>query len=677
MILPSNGLGARCVDDGVIFSLYTAVAEAVVLCLYAPDGREVARHALELVRDGIWSRHVPGCLPGQRYGYRVHGPYRPAEGLRCNAHKLLIDPYARQLDGDLQWHDAVLGYAAGNPYGPEPCTRDSAPWVPKSVVTGDVSGQPLKRPRIPWRDTVICEINVRGYTMRHPGLSAAERGRFAGLSNGQILAHLRALGITSVELLPVHAFIDERFLHERGLRNYWGYNTVNFFAPAGRYAGNNPVAEFRAMTDAIHDAGMEVLLDVVYNHTAETDEFGPTLTFRGIDNQSYYRSSPDAPQAYINDTGCGNTLNADHPQVQALVLSSLEYWHNKMGVDGFRFDLATVLGRSATGFTAAHPLLNAIERSPALADAKLIAEPWDIGPGGYQLGRFGARWGEWNDRYRDTVRRFWRGDVGAAGEFARCLHGSAELFEHKGRGPEAGINFVTSHDGFTLTDVVSYSRRHNEVNGEQNRDGHAHNYSSNYGHEGLSEDGEINALRRQQRLNMLATLLISGGTPMLLGGDDIGHSQQGNNNAYAQDNEIAWLDWSGLQTDPAFVTQVGEWAALRRREPLLRPREYRHGATTGNERLPDIVWLRPDGAAMAEADWNAAQAFAMVLTAAHEPARRLAVLLNASEAGQEFALPPADADDAVWQLRLATVAVTVSASRVALPPRCVAVVGYG
>ena len=645
--------GASCDADGTHFVLYSSVADAVELCLFDAAGHEVKRLALAPGAADLWSAYVPGCRPGQRYGYRVHGPYRPHEGLRCNPAKLLLDPFARLLDGELVWHESVLGYAGDDPNASEPSHADSARWVPKSVVTDMAQPLSVARPAIAWADTVICELNVRGYTMRHPELSAAERGRFAGLSNGQILEHLRALGISSVELLPVHAFIDERFLHERGLRNYWGYNSINFFAPANRYAGSDPREEFCAMVNAIHDAGLEVLLDVVYNHTGESDEFGPTLAYRGIDNQAYYRTDPAAPRLYLNDTGCGNMLNADHPQVQSLVTSSLEYWHGSMGVDGFRFDLAPVLGRHAHGFDARHPLLQALESSAALSTAKLIAEPWDIGPGGYQLGAFGPRWAEWNDSYRDVVRRFWRGDAGQAGDFAQGLHGSAERFEHKGQGPSASINFVTSHDGFSLADLVSYNERHNEANGEHNQDGHAHNYSSNHGDEGATTDAGILALRRRQRLNMLATLLVSGGTPMLLGGDEMGHSQQGNNNAYAQDNAIAWLDWARLETDPGFVLQVQRWMALRRNQPLLRPARYAHGEIAGDSGNRDIEWLRPDGGEMRAPDWQEARAFAMLLTDenAKAPVRRLGVLFNAASAPCEFALPGRHGD---WHCLLAT-----------------------
>jgi glycogen operon protein len=467
----------------------------------------------------------------------------------------------------------------------------------------------------------------------------------------------------------VHAFIDEFFLHKLGLRNYWGYNTLNYFAPAGRLAGTDPIGEFCAMVDAIHDAGIEVILDVVYNHTAETDEFGPTLSYRGIDNMAYYRVVPESPADYVNDTGCGNTLNADHPVAQQLVIDSLVYWYSEMGVDGFRFDLATVLGRRAHGFDAGHPLLKAIEEHPDLKNAKLVAEPWDIGPGGYRVGGFGPDWSEWNDRYRDSVRRFWRGDTGEAGEFARRVHGSAEMFETKTAGPAAGINFITSHDGFTLTDVVTYAERHNEANGQQNQDGHSHNYSSNYGWEGPSGDTGIEALRRRQRLNMIATVLVSTGTPMLLAGDEFGNSQQGNNNAYAQDNEIAWLDWQGLTEDEDFTNQVRQWIALRSAEPLLRAATFIH-EEQDSESFPGIVWLRPDGATQSEADWHDSQAFGMILSQIEGGSRqRMAILFNASMSPVEFVLPSGDPS---WELRLTTGETEVQRNIARLEARCLA-----
>jgi glycogen operon protein len=535
--------GSHWDGKGVNFALYSSSAEAVELCLFDERFQEIQRLLLPDCTDGIWHGYLPGCSPGQRYGYRVQGAWAPAEGLRHNPAKLLIDPYARLLDGGFSWSPAVFDFdpdSSGDPWLINPL--DSAAFVPKSVVSGPVAQALSPSPRIAWSEVVILEANVRGFTMKHPGVPEADRGRFLGLSNGEILDYLKALGITSVELMPVHAFIDENFLVKRGLKNYWGYNTINFFTPESRYAGRNAVGEFREMVNAIHDAGMEVILDVVYNHTGEGDGRGPSLSFRGIDNLAYYRTEPGQPAEYINDTGCGNTLNVDHPRVQELVLDSLRYWRRDMGVDGFRFDLAPVLGRTPGGFDGCHPLLEKIRFDPQLEGSRMIAEPWDPGPGGYQLGHFSQRFAEWNDRFRDTVRRFWRGDTGQLSKLAKRLHGSADLFEPSGRGAAASINFITSHDGYTLADLVSYEQRHNQSNGEDNRDGHTHNYSSNHGAEGDTDDDSIIRLRRRQRINLLATLLLSQGTPMLLAGDEFGNTQQGNNNAYAQDNETGWLN---------------------------------------------------------------------------------------------------------------------------------------
>ena len=523
--------------------------------------------------------------------------------------------------------------------------------MPKSVVTGPDLTAPENRPQVPATETLIYELNLRGFTMRHPALSDAERGTCRGLRHGAILDYLKALGITSVELMPVFAFLNEHHLFEKGLRNYWGYNTINFFAPSQRYVGNEGPAAFRAMVDAIHEAGLEVILDVAYNHTAEGDGNGPTVSFRGIDNLAYYRTHPEHPDRYINDTGCGNTLNVDHPRVQEMVVASLHYWVESMGVDGFRFDLATALSRTRSGFTPHHPLMQRIVRDPVLGQVKLIAEPWDIGPGGYQLGGFPGSFAEWNDRYRDTVRRFWRGDRAQAADLARRLHGSADLFEAAGRSPQASVNYVTSHDGYTLADLVSYEQRHNHANGEDNRDGHRHNFSRNYGVEGPTEDPAILAVRRRQRLNLLATLLFSQGIPMLLAGDEFGNSQQGNNNAYAQDNDTGWLDWERLEADPDFQLQVRQMISLRRALPALRRGVYLHGEEEGGRR--NIEWLAPDGTAMiGDWAWTDARGLSLVLRTAN-PAEDVAVLINAARQAVTFHLP-ARADDADWTCRFAS-----------------------
>lgn len=629
-------LGSHGDGEGVNFALYSSVADAVELCLFDREHRQVAIHRLPHQQGGIWHGYLPGCEPGQRYGYRVLGPWQPEKGLRCNPSKLLIDPYARALDGPFNWTGAVFDYdfsTLNSDTPPLPNWTDSANSMPKCVVmaAGNVP-QPAKS-KIPWSKTVIYETNVRGFSIRHPGLSEHERGKFIGLSNGKILHYLKALGITSVELMPVHAFIDEGFLAGRGLKNYWGYNSISFFAPANRYAHMDAVSEFREMVNAIHDAGIEVILDVVYNHTGEGNDQGPSLSFKGIDNLAYYRTEPDDAAAYINDTGCGNTLNVDHPQVQALVQDSLLYWHKDMGVDGFRFDLAPVLGRTPGGFDPAHPLLKAITDHSGLQSAKLIAEPWDPGPGGYQLGQFPTRWAEWNDRYRDSVRRFWRGDSDQAGQLAVGLLGSQDVFETQGRPDYGSVNFITSHDGFTLNDLVSYEQRHNQANGEDNRDGHSHNFSSNHGAEGASNKPKIQQIRRRQRLNMLATLLLSKGTPMLLAGDELGNSQSGNNNAYAQDNELGWVDWSGLETDPEFLSQV---------QQLLRIRQQWD--------LSNVQWMSSNAQALQAQQWHSSRALMLLVNRpvnaseksrgkSEEPQPEFALMLNAADEEVQFTLP--------------------------------------
>ena len=640
MIRPGTAdpLGATADADGVNFALFSSVASAVELCLLDASGRTTASWHLPEREGDVWHGYLPGARAGQRYAYRVHGAWEPEQGLRCNPHKLLLDPYARQISGHMQWHPAVFGHLPGHPE--RMSDADSAGFVPVSIVRDDTQ-PPAAGPAIPWAETVFYELNVRGYTMRHPALNESVRGRFSGLRHAEILAYLRALGVTSVELMPVHAFIDEGHLVNRGRRNFWGYNPVAFFAPECRYAGNDPVTEFRGMVEALHEAGLEVILDVVYNHTGEGDALGPTLGFRGIDNLAYYRTEPDDPSAYINDTGCGNTLNADHSAVHRLVLDSLLYWHRTMGVDGFRFDLAPVLGRHGHGFSGGHPVLTAIGEHPELAGAKLVAEPWDPGPGGYQLGAFPPRWAEWNDQYRDAVRRYWRGDHGASADLARSLRGSAEIFEASGRKPVASVNLVTSHDGFTLADVVSYDRRHNEPNGEDNRDGHAHNFSHNHGVEGPTDDPAIAAVRRRQRLNMLTTLLFSQGTPLLLAGDEFGNSQHGNNNAYAQDNPTGWLDWAGLEADPDFQAAVRRLIELRKASPLLHLPEYVHGHLAIDGRDVRIEWRRPSGEPMTSDDWHRLHAFSLLILEQRDGTQSggAVLLVNSADVATRFSVP--------------------------------------
>jgi glycogen operon protein len=633
-------LGATPDGDGVNFAVFSSVAQSVDLCLFDAAGTQVATHSMPACSDGVWHGYLPGCGPGQRFGYRVHGPWQPDAGLRCNPAKLLIDPYCRDIDGEFQWHDAVYDYLPGSD-GQTINDADSAPFVPKSVVCGPLSANPSAGPGVPWSQTIIYETNVRGYTMRHAAIPGQERGTFAGMRNTEVLAYLKALGISSVELMPIQAWIDECHLADRGLRNFWGYNTVAFFAPMPRLAAGDARMELLDMVNAIHDAGLEVILDIVFNHTGEADHRGPSIAFRGLDNKAYYRLEPHDQGVYINDTGTGNTLNADHPRAQALVLDSLRYWSGEFGVDGFRFDLAPILGRHSDGFSPAHPLLHAISDDPQLARVKLIAEPWDPGPGGYQLGQFPSGWAEWNDKYRDTVRRFWRGDPDMNGEFARRIHGSADIFDHRGRTPNASINFVSSHDGFTLADAVSYEHRHNEANGEDNGDGHEHNYSCNHGVEGATDDADVLAARRRHRLNLLASLLFSQGTPMLLAGDEFGQSQQGNNNAYAQDNEIGWIDWSGLDDDPDFATEVRELIHLRRELPLLRLASYVHGETDIGASSVNISWLRSDGSEMDSSHWSGPTSFKVLFAESLMDAdrSRVAILINNGDEDVEFRLP--------------------------------------
>lgn len=629
-------LGATADKDGVNFALFSSVAERVEICLFDEAGTEYARLDLPGCDGDVWHGYMPGLAVGQQYGYRVHGPFDPSRGLRCNSNKLLLDPYARKLSGEFCWHDAVFGTDNGGKLS----RKDSGPYVPRSVVCPEQSDAP-PGPAIPWSEAIFYEVNVRGYTMRHPAVEDTQRGKFAGLRNKEVLAYIRSLGVTSVELMPVHGFIDEHHLATRGLRNLWGYNSVSFFAPMNRYGGGDPVTEFREMVAAIHDAGLEVILDVVYNHTGEADQLGPTLCFRGIDNTAYYRLQDGDPAEYVNDTGTGNTLNADNLAVQRLIVDSLRYWTQVMGVDGFRFDLATILGRHGSGFSSQHPLLRAITDDHVLKHCKLIAEPWDPGPGGYQLGQFPQGWAEWNDRFRDAARQFWRGDADVGAEFARRLRGSADLFEHNGRLPVASINMVTSHDGFTLRDVVSYEHRHNEANGEENNDGHAHNYSCNYGVEGATEDPDVVAQRRQHQLNLLATMLLAQGTPMLLAGDELGNTQMGNNNAYAQDNDLGWLDWSGLESDPGFVKSVRELIRLRRTVPLLRLEEYLHGSGESPAGETIIRWLNPDGSERNDDEWQNSRAFTKVLSIRNRDGNcdAVAIMVNSWLEDIDFILP--------------------------------------
>ena len=539
-------LGATWDGLGVNFALFSANATKVELCLFNEDGEQYDVIELPEYTDEVWHGYLPDARPGLLYAYRVHGPYAPHDGHRFNPAKLLLDPYAKQIVGELKWDDALFAYDMQSPKKDLHIdNRDSAEFLPKCRVIDPAFSWARSRKRhIPWEKTLIYETHVRGYTMRHPAVPEHLRGTFSGMSTPHIVEYIRSLGVTSVELMPIHAFTDDRHLQDKGLHNFWGYNTLSFFAPHPQYMATQTVNEFKQMIATLHAANIEVILDVVYNHTAEGNELGPTLSFKGIDNASYYRLMPDNKRYYINDTGTGNTLNLSHPRVLQMVTDSLRYWATEMQVDGFRFDLATILGRESYGFDEGCGFLDTCRQDPILSQCKLIAEPWDCGPGGYQVGGFPPGWMEWNDRFRDTVRKFWRGDEGQLAQFATRLSGSADLFNHRGRKPYASVNFITAHDGFTLNDWVSYASKHNEANGENGKDGSDNNISANYGVEGPSDDPAINELRLRQMRNMLATLLLSQGTPMLLAGDEFARSQNGNNNAYCQDTEIAWFNWN-------------------------------------------------------------------------------------------------------------------------------------
>jgi isoamylase len=600
-------LGAVYDGMGTNFSLFSEVAEKVELCLFDEAGKET-RVRLPEVDGFVWHGYLPGVQPGQRYGFRVYGPYEPRAGLHCNPHKLLIDPYAKAIEGEVDWHESLFGYHLR--YPDDMSELDSAAHLPKCVVTNPYFDWGDDRPpRRVYNETVIYEAHVRGLTMRHPGIPEELRGTYAGLAYPAMIDHLVSLGITAIELLPVHQFVHDHALVERGLRNYWGYNTIGYFAAHNGYSSSGQtgqqVGEFRAMVKSLHEAGIEVILDVVYNHTAEGNHRGPTLCFRGIDNHAYYRLVDDQPEYYMDYTGTGNSLNVRHPHSLQLIMDSLRYWLLEMHVDGFRFDLAATLAREFYDVERLSTFFDLVQQDPFVSQAKLIAEPWDVGPGGYQVGNFPPLWTEWNGKYRDTVRDFWRGEPATLGEFAARITGSSDLYEHTGRRPVASVNFVTCHDGFTLTDLVSYNEKHNDANGEGNRDGESHNRSWNCGVEGPTEDPEVLALRAKQRRNFLATALLSQGVPMVGHGDEIGRSQFGNNNGYCQDNETTWVDWDTV--DEHLLGFVRALTALRREHPVFRRRRFFDGRpirrATGTP-IRDIAWFRPDGSEMAEEDWG-------------------------------------------------------------------------
>jgi isoamylase len=607
-------LGATWDGEGVNFALFSERAEKVELCLFDQSGRrETHRLPLTEQTDQVWHGYLPEARPGLLYGYRVHGPYEPGKGLRFNKNKLLLDPYAKQISNALAWHDSLFGYRIGHRNQDLSFDRrDSAPGMLKGMVVDPAFtwGADIP-PRTPWHRTIIYEVHVKGFTMRHPDVPPQLRGTYAGLATAPVIDYLTRLGITAVELMPVHTFIDDRTLIERGLHNYWGYNSIGFFAPEPRYCSMDNINEFKTMVKTLHSAGIEVILDVVYNHTAEGNQLGPTLSFRGIDNPAYYRLTADNPRYYMDYTGTGNTLNMRHPRVLQLIMDSLRYWVHEMHVDGFRFDLAATLARELHEVDRLGAFLDIIQQDPVLSQVKLIAEPWDLGEGGYQVGQFPPGWAEWNDKYRDAVRSYWKGDGGLIGELAYRITGSSDLYARSGRKPYASINFVTAHDGFTLQDLVSYNSKHNEANGEENRDGTDNNRSWNCGAEGPTDDPQINRLRAQQKRNFLATLFLSQGVPMLLAGDSIGHTQMGNNNAYCQDNEISWLDWDPAHVDHELLAFVRRVIALRKNHPVFHRRTFFQGRKIRGADIQDIIWLAPSGKEMTDEEWN--QSFARCL----------------------------------------------------------------
>jgi glycogen operon protein len=607
-------LGASFSGVGTNFSLYSSVAERVELCLFEPSGAET-RLDLPETTALCWHGYVPDVLPGQRYGYRVHGPYDPANGLRCRPSKLLIDPYAKALDGAVDWDESLFEYHFGNPDHPDN-DADSAPHVPKAVVINPYfEWENDRHPRTPWAETVVYEMHVKGFSISNPGVPEAMRGTYAGLAHPASVDYLLALGVTAVELLPVHQFVHDSHLVDKGLRNYWGYNSIAFFSPHNEYGrhrrNGQHVAEFKDMVKTLHAAGIEVILDVVYNHTAEGNHLGPMLSMKGIDNPAYYRLVPEDRQFYYDTTGTGNSLNVGHPHVLQLIMDSLRYWVLDMHVDGFRFDLAATLARQFHDVDRLSAFFDLIQQDPVISQVKLIAEPWDIGEGGYQVGNFPPLWSEWNGKYRDTVRDYWRGEDQKLAELAYRFTGSSDLYERDGRRPSASINFLTAHDGFTLADLTAYNEKHNEANGEGGADGENFNRSWNCGVEGPTDDPDILELRAQQRRNFLATLLLSQGIPMLLGGDEMGRTQNGNNNAYCQDNEISWFDWE--HRDGGLVAFTQRLIALRRDHPVLRRREYFQGRSLHGGGVDDIAWFSPEGSEMTDQDWNEGYAKSMAV----------------------------------------------------------------
>ena len=612
-----NPRGATWTGLGVNFALFSANATKVELCIFDDFGEtEIGRVTLPEHTNEIWHGFLPDARPGTVYGYRVHGPYAPEEGHRFNPNKLVLDPYAKAVVGQITWAPELFGYVLDSGDDTTFDERDSAKFMPKGrVIDPAFSWGEDRAPRVPWDQTVLYETHLRGFTKLHPSVPEELRGTFRGLASPEVIKYIKNLGITSVELLPIHMFADDSYLIEKGLVNYWGYSTLSFFSPARRYASVPAFAfsEFKEMVARLHDAGLEVILDVVYNHTCEGNERGPTLSFKGIDNASYYRLLPDQPRYYINDTGTGNTVNLSHPKVIQMVMDSLRYWVLEMHVDGFRFDLGTILAREPHGFDDQSGFLRAVSQDPVLSDVKMITEPWDCGPGGYQVGGFPPGWAEWNDRYRDNTRTFWKGDDGQLPKMATRLTGSSDFFNKRGRPTWSSVNFLTAHDGFTLNDWASYNEKHNEANGEDNRDGNSNNESWNCGAEGPTDDPEINALRDRQIRNMLATLLFSRGTPMILAGDEFGRTQGGNNNAYCQDNEISWLNWNFGEREQALVHFVSKITGLRRRLPVLHRTRWLTAEWNEELGVKDVTWLKPSGEEMDDGAWQDGNAKCMGL----------------------------------------------------------------
>jgi isoamylase len=674
-------LGAHWDGEGTNFALCSEHATAVELCLFdgPDDAREALRVPLKERTGNVWHAYLPDLRPGQLYGYRVHGPWAPAQGHRFNPAKLLLDPYAHAISGTIRWSDALSGHVIGHPEQdlvPDP--RDSAGGLPKCVVVEPAFTWADDRPpRTPWADSVLYECHVKGMTMRHPEVPGPLRGTYLGLASDAILRHLKSLGVTAVELLPVCHFVTERQLAERGMVNYWGYNPIGYFAPDVRYATGRlgqQVTEFKTMVKRFHRVGIEVILDVVYNHTAEGNHLGPTLCFRGLDNTAYYRLDPTNPRHYLDHTGCGNTLDIRRPEALRLVLDSLRHWVEELHVDGFRFDLAPVLGRDPDEFSDRARFFEIVRQDPVLAGVKLVAEPWDLGAGGYQLGRFPPGWAEWNGKYRDSVRAFWRGDPGQLPEAAARLTGSPDLFEPAGRPPQSSINFVTCHDGFTLLDLVSYERKHNEPNGEANRDGNDHNLSRNWGVEGPTEAGHIARMRERMQRNFLATLACSLGVPMLSHGDELGRTQHGNNNGYCQDNPTTWVDWQLTSARRDLLEFTRQLFRLRASLPVFARRTY--PATAPADRPADLLWLRPDGEQMTADDWHHTQAHALGMLLSDGSVQVL-LALNAGGRSRAFVLPVAGGPGE-WRVILHTTHVEggIEDGTVHVPPRSLALLRF-